>query len=75
MTDSFPAPLDVLTGQCMCSAVSYTISTKPIAVGLCHCNRCRPQSSSSFSTVVIVHRRGVALTGETAYSRMSVRAA
>jgi hypothetical protein len=55
-----------LTGGCMCGAVRYSIAEKPIASGLCHCNRCRPQSGSAFSTVIFVHRSAVTISGETA---------
>jgi hypothetical protein len=50
----------------MCGAVRYTIAEKPLATGLCHCNRCRPQSGSAFSTVIFVHRNAISITGETA---------
>jgi len=50
----------------MCGAVRYAIAEKPLATGLCHCNRCRPQSGSAFSTVIFVHRSAVTITGETA---------
>jgi hypothetical protein len=50
----------------MCGAVRYSISETPIAAGLCHCNRCRPQSGSAFSTIVIIKRSTFAITGETA---------
>ena len=50
----------------MCGAVRYTIAEKPLSAGLCHCNRCRPQSGSAFSTVIFVHRSAITFTGETA---------
>ena len=50
----------------MCGAVRYTIAEKPLSAGLCHCNRCRPQSGSAFSTVIFVHRSAITITGETA---------
>jgi hypothetical protein len=40
----------------MCRAVRYEISAAPIAAGLCHCDRCRPQSGSAFSTVIVIRR-------------------
>jgi hypothetical protein len=51
MTDDRPEMPDSLTGGCMCGAVRY-ISAVPIAAGLCHCNRCRPQSGSAFGRVL-----------------------
>lgn len=50
----------------MCGAVRYTIAEKPLAAGLCHCNCCRPQSGSAFSTVIFVHRSAITIAGETA---------
>jgi hypothetical protein len=48
----------------MCGAVRDSIAERPIASGLCHCNRCRPQSGSAFSTVIFVH--AVTISGATA---------
>jgi hypothetical protein len=66
MTDDISQPPEMLAGGCMCGAVRYTIAEKPLATGLCHCNCCRPQSGSAFSTVIFVHRGAVTITGETA---------
>jgi hypothetical protein len=44
MSDDLPQPPEMLTSGCMCGAVRYSIAEKPIASGLCNCNRCRPQS-------------------------------
>ena len=66
MTDDFSQPPEILTGGCMCGAVRYTIAEKPLATGRYHCNRCRPQSRSAFSTVIFVHRNAVTIAGGTA---------
>ena len=66
MTANSPTPSQTLTGRCMCEAASYKISAPPVAVGLCHCNRCRPQSGSAFSTVMFVQRDAIEMSGETA---------
>jgi hypothetical protein len=65
MTDSQPKMPAALEGGCMCGAVRYRISAPPIAMGLCHCNRCRPQSGSAFSTIIIIKRSTFELEGET----------
>lgn len=65
MTDrklKMPATLE---GGCMCGTVRCRISATPIATGLCHCNRCRPQSGSAFSTIIIINRSTFELEGET----------
>ena len=66
MSDDLPPRPQSLTGGCMCGAVRYTVAEKPLATGLCHCNRCRPQSGSAFSTVIFVHRNAITITGATA---------
>ena len=66
MSDDAPQVPDTLTGRCMCSAVTYKITENPMVDGLCHCNRCRPQSGSAFSTIIFIHRSAMTITGETA---------
>ena len=66
MTNNPSTPPQILTGRCMCGAVSYKMSAPPLAVGLCHCNRCRPQAGSAFSTVMFVQRDAFEMNGETA---------
>jgi hypothetical protein len=66
MSDYAPQVPDMLTGRCMCGAVTYRITEKPMVDGLCHCDRCRPQSGSAFSTVIFIHRSALTITGETA---------
>jgi hypothetical protein len=50
---------EALSGGCMCGAVRYKISGAPIASSLCHCNRCRRQSGSAFSTIIIIKRSAI----------------
>ena len=57
---------EALSGGCICGAVRYKISGAPIASGLCHCNRCRPQSGSAFSTIIIIKRSTFTIEGPTA---------
>lgn len=66
MTGNRPEMPASLSGGCMCGVVRYRISATPIATGLCHCNRCRPQSGSAFSTVIIIRRSAFEIEGETA---------
>ena len=66
MSDALPQVPENVTGGCMCGTVTYKITEKPMVDGLCHCNRCRPQSGSAFSTIIFVHRSAVTITGETA---------
>ena len=66
MSGNAPQVPDTLTGRCMCGAVTYKIAEKPMVDGLCHCNRCRPQSGTAFSTVIFIHRSALMITGVTA---------
>ncbi len=61
-----PGPPTVITGHCMCRAVTYESSGKLLGVGICHCDLCRPQAGSAFSTVAVVSRRELVFTGTTA---------
>lgn len=51
------------TGQCLCGAVTYSISGDPVATAVCHCHRCQRQSGSAFSVNVIVLPDQFAVTG------------
>jgi len=64
MSDDAPQVPDTLKGSCMCDAVTYKITEKPMVDGLCHCNR--PQSGAAFSTVIFIHHSALTTTGETA---------
>ena len=66
MSDAVVEMPETMTGGCMCRAVRYRISGRPVVAGLCHCNRCQPQSGSAFSTVIIIKRSTFELEGETA---------
>ena len=66
MSDVSPQLPGMLTGGCMCGKVRYEIAEKPLAAALCHCDRCRPQSGSAFSTIIFVHRSAVTMSGNTA---------
>lgn len=65
MSSNLPEVPSRLTGGCMCGAVRYDISERPMFGALCHCDRCRPQSGSAFSTVVFIKRSTFRLEGET----------
>jgi hypothetical protein len=66
MSDGAPQVPDTLTGRCVRGAVTYKITERPMADGLRHCNRCRPQSGSAFSTVISIRRDALTIIGETA---------
>ena len=66
MSQEVRALPEKLSEGCMCGAVRYRISGTPIVAAVCHCDRCRPQSGSAFSTVIIIKRSTIKLEGETA---------
>lgn len=38
-----------VTGHCLCGAVTYSITRKPLFSGLCYCHDCRRANASAFS--------------------------
>jgi len=55
------APLP-LTGGCQCGAVRYEVAAAPTEICVCHCRKCRKQSSSAFGISVFVRRGDFTLT-------------
>ena len=56
MKPNFKLPL---TGRCQCKAVSYKITSAPLAVYACHCTECQRQSGSAFSLSLLAERESV----------------
>jgi len=55
----------VLTGHCLCKAVTYTIDAEPILTGYDHCDACQRQTGSTYSLVVVVPKDKVKIEGPT----------
>jgi hypothetical protein len=55
------------TGGCMCGAIRYECSAKPIAMGLCHCRDCQRATGSAFAAALMVPRNTVTISGEVKY--------
>ncbi|MCJ1473191.1 hypothetical protein MMC13_001842 [Lambiella insularis] len=56
----------VLTGHCLCKAVTYSIDMdKPLLVGYDHCDDCQRQSGSTYSLVAVVEKDKLTLKGPT----------
>ncbi|MDX2481511.1 MAG: GFA family protein [Desulfuromusa sp.] len=51
-----------ITGSCMCGAVQYEISKRPLLVVNCHCTICRKGNGSSFSTYASVLASSFSIT-------------
>jgi hypothetical protein len=52
-----------LGGGCLCGAVRYQITRKPVFVYACHCSDCQGSTGSAFSVGVIVQSDGFEATG------------
>jgi len=56
----------VLTGHCLCKAVTYSIDVdKPLLTGYDHCDDCQRQSGSSYSLVIVVPKDKLTIKGPT----------
>jgi hypothetical protein len=51
-------------GHCLCGSVSYSISTDPALVGVCHCEDCQRFTGSAFSYLVGVLETDLQIQGE-----------
>ena len=53
-----------ITGGCLCGAVEYTLTVKPMAEVVCHCKDCQKHTGTAFATVIFVAKNHVQITGE-----------
>ncbi len=51
-----------ITGGCLCSAVRFQITAKPLAAHYCHCTRCQKQSGGPFTVNATVPFEGFSFT-------------
>lgn len=54
---------DTKSGGCLCGKVRYTISWPPLATMTCHCKNCQKQSGSALSTIAMLPREAVQISG------------
>ncbi|TAL03076.1 MAG: GFA family protein [Rhodospirillaceae bacterium] len=52
-----------IEGGCLCGAVRYQISGKPVATAVCHCKNCQKQSGTAFSIVFSVKAKELSVDG------------
>ena len=50
------------TGQCLCGAIRYEISSAPSVTGICHCKNCQRQAGSAYSTIAGVPKADFSVT-------------
>ncbi len=58
-----------MKGGCLCGALRYEISGKPLYMHHCHCQQCRRASGASFATTLVV--RSADLTIELGAERLA----
>lgn len=54
-----------LTGGCVCGAVRYRLTRKPLIVHCCHCGECQRETGSAFAVNAMIEGTAVTLEGET----------
>ncbi|MDP6873576.1 MAG: GFA family protein [Alphaproteobacteria bacterium] len=52
------------TGGCLCGAVRYELTAEPITTMVCNCTICQKSSGSALSTIALVSREALEVTGE-----------
>ncbi len=51
-----------LTGRCQCGKITYSITSEPHSLNVCHCYECQRQSGSAFALTLVVPSSGVHLS-------------
>jgi hypothetical protein len=54
---------EVLTGQCLCGAITCTATGEPVSTVNCHCSDCRRATGAVFSTVLYFQKERVQIIG------------
>lgn len=54
----------MLTGRCLCGAVTYELAGDLIATAVCHCDHCQRQGGAAFSVNLIAHESQLTVRGE-----------
>ena len=52
----------MLTGRCLCGAITYTVTGTPARPGVCHCTQCRRMSGHLWAAATIPDDQ-IAITG------------
>lgn len=51
-------------GGCLCGAITYSYTSEPTLVGVCHCQDCQKFTGSAFSFLVAVAEEDLEIAGE-----------
>jgi hypothetical protein len=54
----------MLTGHCLCGAVTYRADADPVAQAVCHCTDCQRQTGTAYSVIVGVPRDAFQVEGD-----------
>lgn len=54
----------MLTGRCLCGAVTYELAGDLIATAVCHCDHCQRQGGAAFSVNLIAMESQLTVHGE-----------
>ena len=65
MTARPPIPAPPYQGGCLCGAVRYTVTARPLALNACHCTDCKVSTGSTHIEMLIVPSEAFHATGET----------
>ena len=55
------------TGGCLCGAVRYECSAKPISAAICHCRNCQQATGTAFAAGMLVPKNAVTIAGNVTY--------
>jgi hypothetical protein len=55
------------TGRCLCGAIHYGCSSKPVFTANCHCRDCQRITGSGFSPIFFVSTASVVIKGDVKY--------
>ena len=54
----------MVTGRCLCGAVTYELTGDLLATAVCHCDHCQRQGGSAFSVNLVAHESQLTIKGE-----------
>lgn len=60
-----PLPATPYEGGCLCGAVRYTLTSRPLSVSACHCNDCKKLSGAAHIVMVTALAADFSARGET----------
>jgi hypothetical protein len=55
----------VISGKCLCGAVTYEADVEPMVTANCHCTDCRGATGAAYSTISFFKSADVTISGET----------